>query len=134
VPDTSETESPYQYHIDFLRNIAAFARSKNTSELEHPSVVGTLIFIRTTIREKEIGHEEFTPLYDAAKESIQEHLGIDYLRDWIEKIGLVEAQYAKKKPEPIDGPAQRKSSSDDVRDELSAYFNDILEARLCHQL
>jgi ATP-dependent Lon protease len=125
VPDTSETESPYQYHIDFLREITDSAISNDTRKLEHPSIVGTLIFIRTTIREKELGHVEFAPLYEAAKQAIQEHLGIDYLRDWIEKIAMVEAQYAKKKPDPIDSSTQRKTSSDEARDELSAYFNDI---------
>jgi hypothetical protein len=51
-------------------------------------------------------------------------LGVDYLRAWIENIEVMEARYAKKKPEPVDSSAQRKSSSDEVRDELLKYFND----------
>ena len=78
VPDNSEAPSPYQYHIDFLRDIANFAKSNNTQELEQPSIIGTLIFIRTTVREKEAGAEEFAPHYEATKQAIQEHLGIDY--------------------------------------------------------
>jgi Virulence-associated protein E len=125
VPDNSEKESPYQYHIDFLIALANWAVSKEKEELEHPKTIAMLIFIRTTIRQKEPGFDEFAPLYDAAKEAIQTHLGIVYLRAWIEHIEIKEAQYAKKKPEPVDSGAQRKSSSDEVRDELSKYFNDI---------
>lgn len=124
LPDNSEKDSPFQYHVDFLRDIGDLAKSKDVEELEHPSTMGNVIFIRTTIREKEIGHEEFAPHYEAAKEAIITHLGVDYLRAWIENIEVMEARYAKKKPEPVDSSAQRKSSSDEVRDELLKYFND----------
>jgi hypothetical protein len=93
--------------------------------LEHPSIIGVLIFIRTTIREKELGADEFQPHYDAAKQAIQEYLGIDYLQGWIEKTEVVEAQYTKKKPEPVDSNAQRKSSTDEAKEEFTKYFNDL---------
>jgi hypothetical protein len=54
LPDNSEKESPFQYHIDFLRDIGDLAKSKDVEELEHPRTMGNVIFIRTTIREKEL--------------------------------------------------------------------------------
>src|ERR1700722_19457486 len=96
----SEQESPFQGHINLLQEFANFGKEKNTRELEHPGVLATIIFVRTTIREKEFGAEEFAPHYEITKQAIQEHLGIDYLRSWIEKIETLETKYAKKKPKP----------------------------------
>lgn len=120
----SEKELPFQGHINLLQEFADFAKAKNIRELEHPSVLATIIFIRTTIREKEFGADEFAPHYEATKQVIQEHLGIEYLRSWIDKIETLEAKYAKKKPKPVDNAEQRKPSPD-LRETLSAYFNDL---------
>ena len=69
----SEQESPFQGHINLLQEFANFAKEKNIRELEHPGVLATIIFVRTTIREKEFGAEEFAPHYEITKQAIQEH-------------------------------------------------------------
>lgn len=124
-PNNAPGSTPFDYHINFLQDVANLARLKNVRDLEHPSLTGTVIFVRTTIREKEIGHAEFAPHYEAAKQAIEQHLGIDYLRSWIEMIEATEARYARKKPDPVDSSAQRKPRTEDFRERLTAYFSNL---------